>query len=298
MSGNDSSIQKEKIDKEESTQKKDEPNIADIQSPDKKDQSEQFMNYINSNREITNEEVKIAPIVTLTEEEGNIFNGKEVKITASGLIGGRNSKDGVALFGFAQTKKEAFKNDLELNCPSSVVNNSYPFVFVIYYQRETKNYFIRAYSGQGSDNRILFVKLTNSYDLPLKQKEIFYSGNILFQATPSQDGKILEISSVPIENEQICINKKFDSNTTKEVTIGRDSKCTFAFPKDKSFSRTQTTFFYDENNKQWVMMDGSKMKASTNGTWVFGLHSFVLKDQMIIEILRMKIKICLTVNPS
>lgn len=254
------------------------------------------MNYINSNREITNEEVSQAPIVTLTEEEGNIFNGKEVKINASGLIGGRNSRDGVSLFGFVPTKKETFKNDFELNCPSAVVNNVYPFVFAIYYQRETKNYFIRAYSGKGSDNRFFFVKLDNNYDLPIKQKEIFYSGNILFQAVSGQDGRVLEISSVSNDNEQANINKKFDTSSIKEVTIGRDSKCTFAFPKDKSFSRTQTTFFYDENNKHWVMMDGSKMKSSTNGTWVFGLHSFVIKDQMIIEILRMRVKLSLTPN--
>ena len=70
----------------------------------------------------------------------------------------------------------------------------------------------------------------------------------------------------------------------------------FAFPKDKSFSRHQTTFSYDDNNKEWTILDGMKDKSSTNGTWVFGTHSFQIKDQLIVEILSSKIKFSLVQN--
>ena len=84
--------------------------------------------------------------------------------------------------------------------------------------------------------------------------------------------------------------------TTKEITIGRESHCTFAFPKEKSFSRIQTTIKYEEDKGQWLIMDGSKTKSSTNGTWVFGTHSFEIKDQMIVEILTTKIKFTMLQN--
>ena len=74
------------------------------------------------------------------------------------------------------------------------------------------------------------------------------------------------------------------------VTIGRHKECDFSFPKDKSFSRYQTSFEYDEINKEWNIIDG-KEKDSTNGTWIFGTHSFKIKNEMTIEVLNSKIKI-------
>ena len=80
------------------------------------------------------------------------------------MIGGRNTKDGVTIFG-KSNNKENFKPDFELNYEE---NLNYPYIFAIYYQRESKNYSLRAYSGKESDNRLLYVKLNNNYSLPLK----------------------------------------------------------------------------------------------------------------------------------
>ena len=38
----------------------------------------------------------------------------------------------------------------------------------------------------------------------------------------------------------------FDASSKKEVTIGRNKDCDFSFPKDKNFSRFQTTIEFDE----------------------------------------------------
>lgn len=252
-----------------------------------------MFNYILSNREITDEEITALPILQLIEEESNIFNGKVLTMNAGGLLGGRNRKDGVALFGFSSllSTTKSFKNDFELNFPSSIVNQDYPYVFAIYYQREQKAYFIRAYSAKGSYNRILFVKLSNSNNLPIKQKEILSIGNTLFQISSSNSNKTLEI---------VNLNKKesnsFDKESVKEITIGRDVNSTIAFPKDKSISKIQTTIYYDDTSNNWVIVDGSKVKSSSNGTWVFGFHSFPISDQMIVEVLDMRIKFTINFN--
>ena len=85
----------------------------------------------------------------------------------------------------------------------------------------------------------------------------------------------------------------FYPSNKKQVTIGRQKDCDFSFPKDKSFSRIQTTFEYYEYNKVWKIIDGTKEKSSTNGTWVFGIHSFPIENGMTIEILNSKINISL-----
>ena len=65
----------------------------------------------------------------------------------------------------------------------------------------------------------------------------------------------------------------------------------FFFARDKSFSRYQTTLEFDENKYEWTVIDGKDNKGSTNGTWVFGIHSFLIENEMIVEILNSKIRI-------
>ena len=163
---------------------------------------------------------------------------------------------GFTIFGQNPEKgsnNDMFIPDFELNISNNNSNNNflYPYIFSIYYKIEDKNYYIRSYSGKGSDNKILFIKLRN------KNKYII---------------------------------KIFDGNKQKLVTIGRHKECDFSFPKDKSFSRYQTCFEFDESKNEWSIIDG-KDKDSTNGTWIFGTHSFLIKDEMFIEVLNSKINI-------
>ena len=249
------------------------------------DNKDEALQLISSNREITEEEINSCPILILKEQDGKLLQGKEITINASGMIGGRNLKDGVSIFGKKNNNNDNFKHDFELNYEE---NLNYPYIFAIYYQREFKNYSLRAFSGKESDNRILYVKLNNNYSLPLKQKEIFSAGNIVFQVTPIENNKI-EVLNLSKKNEEEEQKKIFDPNEIKEISIGRDKKCDFSFPKDKSFSRIQTTFLFDDDKKEWIIIDGSKTKNSTNGNWIFGTHSFEVKDQLMVEILNSKI---------
>ena len=204
--------------------------------------------------------------------------------------------DGVTIFGSnanqgggSNENKEGnkFKADFILNLKNQY---SYPYIFMIYFDKDIKSYLIRSYSCENNDNRILYIKLTNGYSLTLEQKEIIFVGNIIFQVTPIENNH-LEITNLSNHDASIPPKQTFDPSSKKEVTIGRNKNCDFSFPGNKSFSRTQTTFEFDEESQKWVIIDGSRVKSSTNGTWVFCSHSFHVKDKMVVGILNNIIQI-------
>ena len=255
---------------------------------EEKNPEDPLISYITSNRKISDELIQNSSKLILEEIEGKLFNEKKIEINAGGMVGGRNKKDGFTIFGQNPEKtsnNDMFIPDFELNISNINNNFSYPYIFSIYYKIEDKNYYIRSYSGKGSDNKILFIKLRNKNKYVIKQKEIISAGSIIFQITPINDN---EIEIINLTNKKY--RKIFDGNKQKLVTIGRHKECDFSFPKDKSFSRYQTCFEYDEEKKEWTVIDG-KDKDSTNGTWIFGTHSFLIKDEMFIEVLNSKIKI-------
>ena len=255
---------------------------------EEKNPEDPLISYITSNRKISDELIQNSSKLILEEIEGKLFNEKKIEINAGGMVGGRNKKDGFTIFGQNPEKNsnnDMFIPDFELNISNNNNNFSYPYIFSIYYKIEDKNYYIRSYSGKGSDNKILFIKLRNKNKYVIKQKEIISAGSIIFQITPINDN---ELEIINLTNKKY--RKIFDGNKQKLVTIGRHKECDFSFPKDKSFSRYQTCFEYDEDKKEWTVIDG-KDKDSTNGTWIFGTHSFLIKDEMFIEVLNSKINI-------
>ena len=87
-------------------------------SPSKKESKDDpLMEYISSSRAITQQEVNDAPLLIIDEDSpANLFNKTQVKINAAGLIGGRNEKDGVAIFGQVNAQNsDKFKADFELH---------------------------------------------------------------------------------------------------------------------------------------------------------------------------------------
>ena len=248
---------------------------------------------MNSHRIISDEEVKNTPILLVEEISGNLFSSQKIlKINAKGLIsGGRNENDGLVIF--CQKKSEPnksenyFKPDFELNYEQ---NLPYPYIFAIYYNREIKKYFIRAFSGIGKDYRIMFHKLGIGEKFPIKEKEIISAGNIIFLISKVSDNN-LEIVNLSKKELSPMPKQLFDASRQKIAKIGRNKDCDFSFPKDKSFSRYHTTFEYDEETKLWNIYDGNKVKSSTNGTWIFGTHSFELKGEMTFQILSSTINI-------
>ena len=205
-------------------------------------------------------------------------------------------RDGVTIFGSKHNQvddlnenkeRNIFKADFILNLKNQY---SYPYIFMIYFDKDIKSYLIRSYSCENNDNRILYVKLTNGYSLTLEQKEIIFVGNIIFQISPIENNH-LEITNLSNQDASIPPKQTFNPSSQKEVTIGRNKNCDFSFPDNKSFSRIQTTFEFDEESQKWVIIDGSRTRSSTNGTWVFCSHSFHVKDKMIVGILNNIIQI-------
>ena len=259
---------------------------------------------VDLERIIKDNEFQDVPTLILEEVECNLLNGQKIKINAQGMVGGRGLNDGVTIFGSSSNLSQSENNNFNIINNSSANANilkadfilnlkekyNYPFIFMIYFKKETKSYFIRSYSGKNNDNRIIYIKLTNGYNLPLKQREIILAGNVIFQINPLENN-VLEITNLSNPDLSNTPKQTFNASSKKEVTIGRNKDCDFAFPNNKSFSRLQTTFEFDEENQEWVIIDGSKTKSSTNGTWAFCIHSFPVKDKMIVEILSNRIQI-------
>ena len=252
---------------------------------------------VNSIRKINEDIIRGGPILKLTEEKDNInlFHNKEITINPGGMIGGREMKDGITIFGLTNTNKNnnnnnntnaVFKVDFELNYNSNI---NYPYVFMIFYKKESKEYFIRSYYHKTIDSKILFIQLNKQYNLPIKSKEIISAGNSIFQLALVKN-KNLEITNLSFKEQGGCPKTVFDQTKEKIITIGRDKQCTLSYPKDKSFSRVQTTIQFEDELNEWVIYDGNIDKGSTNGTWVFGMHSFPIKDGMVAEILTTKVK--------
>ena len=210
------------------------------------------------------------------------------------MEGGRGMKDGVTIFG---CNSEEVKNENVTILKSDFVFNFkeknkylFPYIFMIYFEKDIKSYFIRPYVSKTDDNKILYIKLNHENSFPIKQKELIIAGNVIFQVNPIENNK-LEITNLSKDNISSIPTKTFDASSKKEVTIGRNKDSDFSFPGNKSFSRIHTTFEYDEENKEWVIIDGSKAKSSTNGTWILCAHSFLIKNLMIIEIMNHRLQI-------
>ena len=90
----------EEINKNEDNENKEENN-EEINKNEKNENPdmEPINKDLNSNRRITNEEVKDCSALIIEEKESNILNGEKIKINASGMIGGRGLGDGIAIFG-------------------------------------------------------------------------------------------------------------------------------------------------------------------------------------------------------
>ena len=53
---------------------------------------------------------------------------------------------------------------------------------------------------------------------------------------------------------------------------------------EKDVSRIQTSIYFDEKEDDWFIIDGSKEKESTNGTWLTIIYTTEIYNNMILEI--------------
>jgi len=56
-------------------------------------------------------------------------------------------------------------------------------------------------------------------------------------------------------------------------------------------AKVQATISYDSENKTWKLKDGSIEKPSTNGCWIYAIHSFEIHDNTIFQLGNSRFKI-------
>ena len=201
----------------------DEKNIENKNIKEEKNEEDPLITHITSSRKISDEEIKTSSILMIEEIDGTLLNGKKIEINAGGMVEGRNKKDGFTIFG--QKKKRSSKNIIieenninndenDIFVPDYEINYSYylgyPYIFTIYYKKEDKSYYLRAYCGKGSDNKILFIKLNNTNKYILRQKELISAGNIIFQVTPLDNGciEIINLTNKKYSNYRRVFDKR------------------------------------------------------------------------------------------
>ena len=220
-------------------------------------------------RKITDDEIaKVKPFSISSINGGNLFNGKEIIINAGGFIN-KKIKNGITLFG------NNVNNDLDIHLNYNEIKYSVydhlPYFFMIFYKRESKKYYIKP-------NKEIYIYMKIQRNKKNKiYKDAFTIGSNLFTVrTLKTRNNTIEISF----NDK---NYKFPKEKS-EITIGRDKNCDIVLLNERDVSRIQTSIYFDFKEDDWFIIDGSKEKESTNGTWLTLMNTTEIYDNMILEI--------------
>lgn len=127
------------------------------------------------------------------------------------------------------------------------------------------------------------MQLNNNCSLPITKTEVILHGDTLFKIIPIEKGRAIEITELTTKKRQYAMNRIFYYDSINEVTIEGDINCVFIFWKINPLVVFKRPF---------NMIDGNKTKPplTERGHLVF-IHSYVIRDQMIAEILTSEIKI-------
>ena len=220
-------------------------------------------------RKITDDEIaKVKPFSISSINGGNLFNGKEIIINAGGFIN-KKIKNGITLFG------NNVNNDLDIHLNYNEIKYSVydhlPYFFMIFYKRESKKFYIKP-------NKEIYIYMKIQRNKKNKiYKDAFTIGSNLFTVrTLKTRNNTIEISF----NDK---NYKFPKEKS-EITIGRDKNCDIVLLNERDVSRIQTSIYFDFKEDDWFIIDGSKEKESTNGTWLTLMNTTEIYDNMILEI--------------
>ena len=220
-------------------------------------------------RKITDDEIaKVKPFSISSINGGNLFNGKEIIINAGGFIN-KKIKNGITLFG------NNVNNDLDIHLNYNEIKYSVydhlPYFFMIFYKRESKKFYIKP-------NKEIYIYMKIQRNKKNKiYKDVFTIGSNLFTVrTLKTRNNTIEISF----NDK---NYKFPKEKS-EITIGRDKNCDIVLLNERDVSRIQTSIYFDFKEDDWFIIDGSKEKESTNGTWLTLMNTTEIYDNMILEI--------------
>ena len=220
-------------------------------------------------RKITDDEIaKVKPFSISSINGGNLFNGKEIIINAGGFIN-KKIKNGITLFG------NNVNNDLDIHLNYNEIKYSVydhlPYFFMIFYKRESKKYYIKP-----NKDIYIYMKIQRNKKNKIYKDAFTIGSNLFTVRTLKTRNNTIEISF----NDK---NYKFPKEKS-EITIGRDKNCDIVLLNERDVSRIQTSIYFDFKEDDWFIIDGSKEKESTNGTWLTIIYTTEIYNNMILEI--------------
>lgn len=201
------------------------------------------------------------PEVELEDFEGTLLKEKYIKINALGLKGVlKSAKYGVTAFGVTHNKEPCTDIDIILN--SSCKPTSEEIIFVIFFCRVKKQYFLSSKVNDLS-KKMLFVRLDKVF--PLRSKNIISLGDTHISLRVDKLSK-LYIEVVANQGEYL-ISKEYEPSFKGNIKIGR-SKSNEIVLNNSSLSRIQTSVSYNSVLSSWIIEDGTHSQKSMNGTWI------------------------------
>ena len=221
---------------------------------------------------ILDEEIELAPKLTLTDyNNSNLFNGKIIKIDASGCNEGlRQKRDGMTIFGLKENEKDKIINDIIVNLEE---NNNFELskLFVIYYDRKKISYFIQNLNNDIRNNKlIMYIRVYDTYinDEQNYNLKYFLLGHTIISISILEDNSlnIKVFDNQKDEYDNKCNEYKFHTSNSP-ISIGRE-RCLINI-NQKFISRIHANLIYNSYKNQWKIVDGNgKGKFSSHGTWI------------------------------
>ena len=205
-------------------------------------------------------------------EDSNFFDGKKIEINPLGYDKGfRHQKDGFVFFGTCKENNGVIINDVILNSNLKIKR-----LFVIFYKNN--NFYLKANFEPDAieeNNLFTYLKISENQNLiSKKRKNFFQIGNSLFNTEVNERDNSIKIE---VNCEKYNNTYHFSPNNYSIITIGRNENNIICL-NDKLISKCQCILIYNQNKKNWYIIDGNGYKNSTNGTWKFCNESIILKN--------------------
>lgn len=223
-------------------------------------------------------------ILTLTVIESRYIPiNEELIITKDGLINSaRKEYDGCTFFG-NNSETDNIKNDYNFPDQEKVG----PKVFIIKYNQQRNDYFIKDLKGSG-----LFIKINNNTPFKLRHNTVcsFVNTHILVQF-PNQSNQSTTFHSEK-ESFEIKLNIVTDSSRNETYVYTKNDKITIGRKREKQIcnieienstvSRLQCTIYQKDNNWYIVDSDGGT-NGTVNGTWVLAEEYYQIVNETTLR---------------
>jgi hypothetical protein len=204
----------------------------------------------------------------LSDFEGDLLEGKILKINAAGLkYSLRNQKDGISFFGI-NNMNETNKNDFILNLQKIIFhkNKIIGTIFAIYFQKNENKYFLQSFITHSNEQ--IYYKIPIEIGYKIKNKERFQIGNNFFSVEIGENNNDIRIIIEDLDNQNNSLSYIFKKpKKNKPILLGRSSKCNIHISSNL-LSKIHCNIIYDYDNNNFIMKDGFNNKYSTNGTWL------------------------------